>query len=62
MVKLGIEVGIGICTKCTAEYTKRGEGFSKVRARGWQRGWCWCRSAGLQAHAERWVRQGSEAE
>lgn len=31
MVKMGIEVGIGICTKCTAEYTKRQGTFSKVR-------------------------------
>lgn len=27
MVKVGIEVGIGVCTKATAEYTKRGEDF-----------------------------------
>lgn len=30
MVKLAIEVGIGVCTKCTAEYTKRQGTFSKV--------------------------------
>lgn len=29
MVKLAIECGIGICTKCTAEYTKRQGTFSK---------------------------------
>lgn len=34
MIKVGIEVGIGICTKCTAEYTKRGESFSRVSRRG----------------------------
>jgi hypothetical protein len=28
LVKVAIEVGIGICTKSTAEYTKRGENFS----------------------------------
>lgn len=27
MIKVAIEVGIGICTKSTAEYTKRGESF-----------------------------------
>lgn len=27
MIKVGIEVGIGICTKCTAEYAKRGAYF-----------------------------------
>ena len=27
MVKVGIEVGIGVCTKTTAEYTKRGDDF-----------------------------------
>lgn len=32
MIKVAIEVGIGICTKCTAEYTKRGDDFkSQVR-------------------------------
>lgn len=31
LTKMAIEVGIGICTKCTAEYTKRGNSFSKVR-------------------------------
>eukprot|EP00878_Enallax_costatus_P011526 GHUV01012032.1.p1 GENE.GHUV01012032.1~~GHUV01012032.1.p1 ORF type:complete len:205 (+),score=54.90 GHUV01012032.1:447-1061(+) len=30
LVKLAIEVGIGVCTKCTAEYTKRGDNFAKV--------------------------------
>jgi hypothetical protein len=37
LVKLGIEVGIGICTKCTAEYAKRQGTFSKVGAAraGW---------------------------
>lgn len=29
MVKLAIECGIGVCTKCTAEYTKRGDSFNK---------------------------------
>lgn len=33
LVKLAIEVGIGVCTKCTAEYTKRGDHFGKV---SWQ--------------------------
>jgi hypothetical protein len=28
MIKVAIEVGIGICTKTTAEYTKRGENFN----------------------------------
>jgi len=28
LVKVGIELGIGICTKATAEYTKRGDNFS----------------------------------
>ena len=28
MVKVGIEVGIGVCTKLTAEYTKRGKDFN----------------------------------
>ena len=28
MIKVAIEVGIGICTKTTAEYTKRGEDFN----------------------------------
>lgn len=28
MIKVAIEVGIGICTKTTAEYTKRGEYFN----------------------------------
>lgn len=28
MIKVAIEVGIGICTKTTAEYAKRGEEFS----------------------------------
>ena len=28
MIKVGIEVGIGICTKSTAEYAKRGESFN----------------------------------
>lgn len=28
MIKVAIEVGIGICTKTTAEYTKRGEQFN----------------------------------
>lgn len=32
LVKLGIEVGIGICTKCTAEYAKRQGTFGKVGA------------------------------
>ncbi len=27
MIKVAIEVGIGICTKSTAEYTKRGQDF-----------------------------------
>lgn len=27
MIKVAIEVGIGICTKTTAEYTKRGDDF-----------------------------------
>ena len=27
MVKVGLEVGIGVCTKTTAEYTKRGDDF-----------------------------------
>jgi hypothetical protein len=31
LTKLAIEVGIGVCTKCTAEYTKRGPSFNKVR-------------------------------
>ena len=26
-IKVAIEVGIGVCTKLTAEYTKRGESF-----------------------------------
>ena len=30
LVKVGIEVGIGIFTKSSAEYAKRGENFSKV--------------------------------
>jgi hypothetical protein len=30
LVKLAIECGIGICTKCTAEYAKRQGTFSKV--------------------------------
>jgi hypothetical protein len=30
MVKLAIECGIGVCTKCTAEYTKRQGTFSQV--------------------------------
>ncbi len=30
LTKMAIEVGIGICTKATAEYTKRGDAFSKV--------------------------------
>ncbi|KAF6255296.1 hypothetical protein COO60DRAFT_1471217 [Scenedesmus sp. NREL 46B-D3] len=29
LTKLAIEVGIGVCTKCTAEYAKRGESFNK---------------------------------
>ncbi len=29
MIKVAIECGIGVCTKCTAEYNKRGENFSK---------------------------------
>jgi hypothetical protein len=33
MTKLAIEVGIGVCTKCTAEYTKRGPSFNKVSMR-----------------------------
>jgi hypothetical protein len=37
LTKLAIEVGIGVCTKCTAEYTKRGPSFNKVR------GSCSCR-------------------
>lgn len=28
MFKVGIELGIGICTKTTAEYAKRGEKFN----------------------------------
>jgi hypothetical protein len=36
LTKLAIECGIGICTKCTAEYTKRGSSFEKVRAAGEQ--------------------------
>lgn len=31
LMKVAIEVGIGICTKCTAEYTKRQGTFHKVR-------------------------------
>jgi len=38
MVKLAIECGIGICTKCTAEYTKRQGTFSKVNRGFWGRG------------------------
>ena len=34
MIKVAIEVGIGICTKCTAEYTKRGDDFSSQLVRG----------------------------
>jgi hypothetical protein len=33
LVKLAIEVGIGVCTKCTAEYAKRQGTFSKVGSR-----------------------------
>jgi hypothetical protein len=29
LIKLAIEVGIGVCTKCTAEYAKRGDHFAK---------------------------------
>lgn len=29
MIKVAIEVGIGICTKTTAEYTKRGDDFKR---------------------------------
>ena len=29
MIKVAIEVGIGVCTKATAEYTKRGDDFKR---------------------------------
>ncbi|GAB4814932.1 hypothetical protein N2152v2_001978 [Parachlorella kessleri] len=34
MVKVAIECGIGICTKCTAEYNKRGDNFNKASTAG----------------------------